>query len=92
MKAAPRQAVSRVAAFLGLRRSDEYLTATTEETSFTAMKARPLEKYFGHHGTTSAFFRAGKVGSWRDVFSPEQVKYIDDEIESKLKPIGVYFE
>jgi len=74
--------MTRLAAFLGIERSPEQIRALSGPASFAAMRAEaddvaPGAKVVGRWKSNAEFFRKGRRGEWRDVFSPEtQALYV----------------
>ena len=72
----------RLAAFLGIVRSHEEIAALATHARFDAMRAEaddlaPGGKGPGRWKRNADFFRKGRLGEWRDVFSPEtQALYV----------------
>jgi len=68
--------VARLANFLGIERSPEEIRALCEYARFDKMRAgadnlAPGSKVVGRWKSNADFFRKGRRGEWRDVFSPE---------------------
>ena len=40
----------------------------------------------------SKFYRKGKVGDWKNYFSDEQSRFVDNQYEMTLKPLGLELE
>lgn len=83
--------LKRIADFLGYDYSQETLTNIQRLTSFDKMKKdhfsnmHEIEDFEG-------FFRKGKVGSWKELFTDEQNALFDDMIKSRLDGTGLQFE
>lgn len=75
--------------FLGTQKSEETLEAVARHTSFSAMKSRgePIkDKVFEKKSDSDVtFFRKGKIGDWRNHFSPEMQKKMDQWSEKNLE-------
>ncbi|MGB5091784.1 MAG: sulfotransferase domain-containing protein [Parvibaculum sp.] len=66
-----------VAAFLGLRPSQERLERAVRNSSFDALKAQEEKSGFKEKSKhAKAFFREGKSDQWRDHLTPDQVRAI----------------
>jgi aryl sulfotransferase len=68
--------LARLAAFLRVKRSPEEITVLSKHARFDAMRAgaddlAPGSKVAGRWKSNADFFRKGRRGEWRDVFSPE---------------------
>jgi len=80
--------VARIAGFLDYSLSDELLAAIREKTAFGNMKQdgfsdmHEIEELGG-------FFRRGRVGSWREQFTPEQDERFDRMCEERLAGTGL---
>ena len=90
--------VRQVAAFLGKALSEEDVARIVEETSFQRMKENPnvnrqdLADAGIFDFKKSTFVRKGQVGNWKDYFTEEQVKYINDIYKEKCEAIGLQFQ
>ena len=72
------------------------MEAIVEETTFAAMKARPVESYGKYllkakEKACGVFFRQGTVSSWRDIMSCNQVTQINEMINEKYLPVDIDF-
>ncbi|MEO5735018.1 MAG: sulfotransferase domain-containing protein [Rubrivivax sp.] len=73
---------ARLAGFLGIARSSDEISALVGRARFDAMRAdadnlAPGSKVAGRWKRNADFFRKGRRGEWRDVFSPEtQALYV----------------
>ena len=76
-------AVGRVAAHLGLERSDAELEAVAARSSFEVMKAeaaaRDAETLKKGGSIKKDHFREGKTGGWRELMSPELQREFDEK-------------
>jgi hypothetical protein len=66
--------IARLAAFLGVSRSPEDIQDLCERARFDAMRAGADDLAPGSNGrwkSNADFFRKGRRGEWRDVYSPE---------------------
>ena len=73
---------ARLANFLGIARSPDEITALCKCARFDAMRAEadnlaPGSKVVGRWKSNADFFRKGRRGEWREVYSPEtQALYV----------------
>lgn len=95
MKKDQASSVRKVAKFLGKDISDEQVEVLVEHLSFkktkedTAVnKERMRGRYLPGKGT---FMRKGHVGDWKNYFTDEMNKRMDEAIEKYFKPIGLEF-
>ena len=91
-----KRSVARLANFLAYNVSKSDVEAIVEETTFDAMKARPVESYGkfllkAKEKASGVFFRQGTVGSWRDIMSSNQVMQINEMINEKYLPVDLDF-
>ena len=96
LKADHKDCVKKIADFLDSKRTEEELDHIVKETTFEAMKARPVHLYaeymrIGESLTDEKFFRKGKIGSWKEELSQEQSDYFDEMIKKKYIPLGIDF-
>ena len=95
MKRVPLAAIRNVANFLDVSCSDEVISEIAEETSFDAMKRRQHTKSSSLPTTFNPdfpFFRKGINGSWKeDLFTKDQVKYVDDITDKYREVFGLSF-
>lgn len=74
--------------FLGTNMSEERLEAIAQYTSFSAMKSRgdPLKDdiFEKENENEVKFFRKGKMGDWKNHFTPEQTKEMDEWIKKNV--------
>ena len=78
---------------MGKELSDEIVQKIVHETSFKNMKENPLTNYSrvpGYRHDISAFIRKGKVGDWKNYFSPEQAAYVDKLCKEINEPNGLF--
>ena len=88
--------VRKVAKFLGKELTNENVEALVDHLSFKKMKNNPavnkeqakIAKRFNEEGS---FIRKGEVGDWKNYFTDEMNKRMDEAIEKHLKPIGLEF-
>ena len=90
--------IGKVAKFLGKPVSDETIAQITHLCSFGEMKKNEFVngKVLADSGvfdfTKSTFIRKGEVGDWKNFFTEEQVKYIDQRTQQEWDPIGLKLE
>ena len=89
--------VRKVAKFLGKQVTDEKVEALVDHLSFKKMKNnsavnredRKATKVFTNNGN---FMRKGEVGDWKNYFTDEMNKRMDEAIEKHFKAIGLEFQ
>lgn len=83
--------VARLSRFLGYELSSETLELIRQKTTFSNMKK---DQFSNMHEIEDfeGFFRKGKIGSWKDQFSNEQLHMFDRLIEERLKGTGLTFD
>ena len=86
--------MKKIADFLDYKRTEEELDQIVQNTTFEAMKARPVHLYaeymrIGEEKTDEKFFRKGQIGSWKGEISKEQSEYFDEMIKTKFTPLGI---
>lgn len=96
MKENPRREIERIMRYLDVSVSDEVISKIVELTSFEKMKDNPMANYtcipapvFDH--SKSAFMRKGRVGDWRNHFTPEQQKIFEEDYKEKMKDVAIPF-
>ena len=87
----------KVAKFLGKDISDEMVEKLVDHLSFKKMKNNAsvnLEDMVVHgfFKKEGHFMRRGEVGDWKNYFTDEMNKRMDEAIEKHLKPIGLEFQ
>jgi aryl sulfotransferase len=74
--------MARLANFLGIARSPDEIRSLSESAHFDAMRSgaddlAPGSKVVGRWKSNTDFFRKGRRGEWREVYSPEtQALYV----------------
>lgn len=86
--AEPMQTFTQLAHFAGLPSSKDNVARAVEATRFDRLKRRDTQEGFAFRGDGSSFFRAGRVGGWRAVLTPEQVKRITDTHAAVMTELG----
>ncbi|TWW81310.1 Sulfotransferase 1C1 [Takifugu flavidus] len=96
MKENPRREVERIMRYLDVSVSDEVISKIVELTSFEKMKDNPMANYscipapvFDH--SKSSFMRKGKVGDWKNHFTPQQQKMFEDDYKEQMKDVDIPF-
>ena len=89
--------VRKVAKFLGKDVSDEMVQSLVDHLSFKQMRNNPAvnkeeRKKLGLLTGEGHFMRKGEVGDWKNYFTDEMNKRMDEAIEKHLKPIGLEFQ
>ena len=90
--------VRKVAKFLGKELSDEVVQKIVELTGFEQMKSNPLVN--GQHAAKAGLFdysksqlmRKGQVGDWKNYFTEDQAKYIQELCDQRYSSIGLTVE
>ena len=83
-----KKCVERIAKFLDCDIANSDIDKIVGDTTFDAMKTRPLGSYGNYLlkvGTEAAvdFFREGKVGSWRSIMTLVQEMQLNEMIKEK---------
>lgn len=70
---------SRAVNFLGLTATADDVARAVSQSDFSALQRQEAEKGFRERRpeSTAPFFRAGRVGGWRDVLTPDQAAAIE---------------
>ena len=89
--------VRKVAKFLGKELTDENVEAMVDHLSFKKMKNNPaVNKEEGKairlFNESGSFMRKGEVGDWKNHFTDEMNKRMDEATKKHLKPIGLEFQ
>jgi len=89
--------IKKVAKFLGKDISDEMVEKLADHLTFKKMRNNPAVnkedgKKFGFFSGNGHFMRKGEVGDWKNYFTDEMNKRMDEAIEKHFKPIGLEFE
>ncbi|XP_069394918.1 sulfotransferase 6B1 [Paralichthys olivaceus] len=75
------EAVRQISSFFGFPLTEAQVTQITEKSSFTSMK----ESSANSHGPMgNVIFRKGEVGDWRNHFTPEQSREMDEAFDKHL--------
>lgn len=82
--------IRRIADFLDIEVTPEYLETANAEASFEAMKGKgdkdiPMAKVF-FEGGSDIFINKGTNGRWKDVMTPAQLAQYDKRITEQLSP------
>ncbi|MBK7406569.1 MAG: sulfotransferase domain-containing protein [Phycisphaerales bacterium] len=84
--------LARLCAFLGLPAEPEIIAAAVEFGSFDSMRRMELSGELAWHGLPSAKdprglkTRQGRAGAYRDAMTPDDIRWLDDVIASRLDP------
>jgi len=89
--------IKKVAQFLGKDISDEMVGKLIDHLSFNKMKNNPSVnkeegKKLGYFKGDGNFMRKGVAGDWKNYFTDEMNKRMDEAIEKHFKPIGLEFQ
>lgn len=75
--------------FAGIIRSDAEIDSAIEATSFEKLQSQEAEKGFKEKGSkTAAFFRKGKVGSYRESLTEAQINQVVRDHEVVMKRLS----
>ena len=85
----------KLAKFLGKDFTDEVLEKAADYLDFANTKkrnvSRPFLKMLGKPEGEGSVMRKGVVGDWKNHFTDDMIKRMDEAIEKHLKPIGLEF-
>ena len=89
--------IRKVAKFLGKEFEDEKIEALVDHLSFEKMKNNTAVNKAGYekhmaHSKGGRFMRKGEIGDWKNHFTIEMNKRMDEAIENYFKPIGLEFQ
>ncbi|XP_066289784.1 sulfotransferase 6B1-like [Branchiostoma lanceolatum] len=82
-------AVKTIASFLKKNLSDDAVRAVAEACSFQTMKERYAQSTYK---PLQSFTRKGKIGDWKNYFSPEQNRESDAEYGERMAGTGLSFD
>eukprot|EP00794_Sanderia_malayensis_P014895 gene14895-16441_t len=99
MKQDLQSAIKKVASFLDKELTDAQVKSLEDHLSFKSMKecsgtvedGKKLGMFVEKTEKDAHFFRKGEVGDWKNYFTEEMNKKVDDEIEKHFKNIGLKF-
>jgi hypothetical protein len=83
--------VTGIAKFLDIPLSQELLAKIKEKTSFQIMKQHEFSNMHDIEELTD-FYRKGRVGSWKDLFTVAQNEYFDAVYQDRMKGSGLDFK
>ena len=88
--------VRKVAKFLGADFTDDQIDQSVEFLSFKKMKERsgtnPVQAMMQKEGIDGHFMRKGEAGDWKNNFTDDMSKRMEEAIEQHFKPIGLEFQ
>ena len=89
--------VKKVARFLGKNVSEEMVEAVVDHLSFKQMRNNPAvnkeeRRKLGLLTGEGSLLRKGEIGDWKNHFTDEMNKRMDEAIEKHFKPIGLEFQ
>ena len=89
--------VKKVAKFLGKEVPEEKVKVLVDHLSFKKMKNNPAvnkeeAKAMNFFSADGHFMRKGEVGDWKNYFTDEMNKRMDEAIDKNFKPIGLEFQ
>ena len=82
--------VTKVAKFLGKDIPENVINTIVERTSKKSM-SEDLKTWPGWRDDRTKFVRKAMIGDWINHFNEEQSKYVDQQTEMYLKPLGIEF-
>ena len=77
------------AKFLGKQLSEDIITKIAEQCHFKGMKN--MSNYW-LEGTAPKLLCKGRIGDWKNYFTPEQNKMFENEVVNKLIGTGLEFD
>ena len=86
----PRQ-VERIAEFIGKRYSAQLINTVCKNVDFSVMKRNPAVNRLKNNDI-GVFMRKGRIGDWRNYFSPEESAIVDEVCATMLKATGLTFD
>ena len=92
MKRDLRSAVSKITKFAGFSLDKETINKVVSKSTFESMKDDPLVNYSWsniYHQDRVPFIRKGEVGDWKNYFSEEQSKRLDEIYLARCKPVDL---
>ncbi len=100
LRAEPHPTLSGIAGFLGEHASDDEIDEAVRFASFENLRSLEEARYFQNDGLRirdpkdpNLFkVRRGKVGGYRDYFTPEQLEQLEELVNTRLSPIYRYGE
>ena len=89
--------VKKVARFLGKNLSDDMVEKLVNHLSFKQMKDNPAvnkeaSRKLGLFTEEGHFMRKGEIGDWKNYFTDDMNKRMDEAIEKHFNPIGLKFQ
>nr|WNS50036.1 sulfotransferase-like protein [Halisarca dujardinii] len=91
----PRQAVEKIATFLSYNLDPDVLDSITQQSTFEAMKKNPATNWSWNKEKYTAEFvmmRKGVIGDWKNYYTPEQSKRMDEELKKQFPGTGLEFK
>ena len=80
------------AKFLGKQLSEDIITKIAEQCSFKGMKKNMSNYWVERTAQGPKLLRKGKIGDWKNYFTPEQNKMFENEVMNKLIGTGLEFD
>ena len=87
MKKDPVSTLGEVTRFLGVDASEEALRAAVEGASIERLREAERERFPDRKGDESAF-RGGRLGQWRDLFTPELMERFERQSGAAMRLAG----
>jgi len=92
----PEEEIQKIAKFLGKDVTKEQIRAIMRWTLFDNMKKEDAlnhDKCFGDmFKADDGYMRKGKVGEWKNTFTEEQSKFVDEKYAKRCLPLGLEFK
>ncbi|XP_046575819.1 sulfotransferase 1A1-like isoform X2 [Haliotis rubra] len=88
IKQDPMREMRRICEFLGVERTDDFLSRVCDNTTMAAMKTH---KYTGNDAR-SILFRKGGVGDWKNWFTVAQNEWFDKLYQEKMADCPLRFK
>jgi hypothetical protein len=86
--------VTRLASFLDLHADSQLIETVVSLSSFQSMTSKETTNFdwIPQRADVPKHFRKGEIGDWRNHFSAEQSRLMDDLVRKKLKDSGLQFD
>jgi hypothetical protein len=86
--------VAKIAAFLGISAAPELIATVVMLSGFKSMTSTPVTNFdwIPQRADVPSHFRKGDIGDWRNHFSAEQSRQMDDLFTEKMKGTGLQFD
>ena len=86
--------IARLASFLDLHADSQLIETVVSLSSFQSMTSKETTNFdwIPQRADVPKHFRKGEIGDWRNHFSAEQSRQMDDLVRKKLKDSGLQFD